>query len=307
MVDDVTAQSRSGGRLAGRVAIVTGAGRGIGAAVARAMAAEGTAVIVNDLGVAVDGTSSGETPAEEVVRSITDAGGQARVDRTDVTDFAGCEALVRDTVDRYGKLDALVNVAGILRDRMVFSLDEGDWDLVVAVHLKGTFNTIRHASAYWRERAKREGGPVTARIVNFTSGSGLFGSPGQPNYAAAKMGVVGLTLSCANSLNRYGVRSNAIAPVARTRMTEDLRPDIYARQEMDPENVAPAAVYLSSAESAWLNGRVVWAGGGRLGLVSNPAIDIEVVRQGVWTMDETFEEFEATLKPRALGSGPFSS
>jgi NAD(P)-dependent dehydrogenase (short-subunit alcohol dehydrogenase family) len=283
------------------VAIVTGAGRGIGAAVARALAAEGASVTVSDAGVAVDGTGGDATPAEEVVDSITSAGGTAVADVTDVTDHGACARLVDSTVERLGRLDILVNTAGILRDRMIFNLDEADWDAVIAVHLKGTYNTVHHAARYWRE--KREG---DYRLVNFTSGSGLFGAPGQPNYAAAKMGIVGLTLSCANSLNRYGVCSNAIAPVAGTRMTLEQRPDVYSAAVMAPENVAPAVVYLASVDSGWLNGRVIWSGGGRIGIVRNPEIEREVVSDVPWDNARVFTEFETTFRPAVESRGPFS-
>jgi NAD(P)-dependent dehydrogenase (short-subunit alcohol dehydrogenase family) len=185
---------------------------------------------------------------------------------------------------------------------MIFNLSEEDWDAVIAVHLKGTFNTVRHASAYWR--AEKDG---DYRLINFTSGSALFGAPGQPNYAAAKMGIVGLTLSCANSLARYGVRSNAVSPVAGTRMTIDQRPEVYTADIMSPENVAPPVVYLASTESSWLNGRIVWAGGGRVGLVSNPEIEREVVIDGMWSDDRAFEEFEQTFRPTVERKGPFSN
>ena len=222
------------GRLADRVAVVTGAGRGIGGAVARALAAQGAKVVVSDAGVAMDGSGSNSGPADEVVAEIQKAGGEAISDTTNVTDFDACGQLIDRAVTHYGRLDVLVNAAGILRDRMIFNLSEEDWDAVIAVHLKGTFNTVRHASAYWR--AEKDG---DYRLINFTSGSALFGAPGQPNYAAAKMGIVGLTLSCANSLARYGVRSNAVSPVAGTRMTIDQRPEVYTADIMSPENVAP--------------------------------------------------------------------
>ena len=290
------------GRLAGRVAVVTGAGRGIGGAVARALAAQGAKVVVSDAGVAMDGSGSNSGPADEVVAEIQKAGGEAISDTTNVVDFDACGQLIDRAVTHYGRLDVLVNAAGILRDRMIFNLSEEDWDAVIAVHLKGTFNTVRHASAYWR--AEKDG---DYRLINFTSGSALFGAPGQPNYAAAKMGIVGLTLSCANSLARYGVRSNAVSPVAGTRMTIDQRPEVYTADIMSPENVAPPVVYLASTESSWLNGRVVWAGGGRVGLVSNPEIEREVVIDGMWSDDRAFQEFEQTFRPTVERKGPFSN
>jgi NAD(P)-dependent dehydrogenase (short-subunit alcohol dehydrogenase family) len=289
-------------RLQGRVAVVTGAGRGIGAAVARAFAQQGASVVVSDAGVAMDGTGSDAGPAAELVSEIVSAGGTAIADATNVTDHLACAALIQKAVDTFGGLDVLVNAAGVLRDRMIFSMSEEDWDTVIAVHLKGSYNTIRYAAAYWREHRNDD---ANFRLINFTSGSGLFGSPAQPNYAAAKMGIVGLTLSCANSLSRYGVRSNAIAPVAGTRMTFDLRPEVYQAEVMSPDNVVSSVVFLASPESVWLNGRIIWAGGGRIGLVSNPQIEREVVRDGVWTNEDTFREFEETFRPMVEGTSPF--
>src|ERR1035441_7936012 len=208
-----------GGLLEGRVAIVTGAGRGIGAGVARLLARQGAKVVVNDLGVALDGTGEDKAPALQVIEQIKEAGGEATVNSNDVTDFAGAEAIVRQAIETFGRLDVLVNVAGILRDRMVFNMSEEDWDAVIRVHLKGTFNTSRHAAAYWRKERDVDG---HYRLINFTSGSGLHGAPGQPNYAAAKMGIVGFTYSCANALRAYGVTTNAISPGTAPPMTESV-------------------------------------------------------------------------------------
>ena len=250
----------------------TGAGRGIGAGVARLLAQEGAKVVVNDFGGAVDGTGGDTGPAAEVVEEIKKAGGEAATNGADVSDFDQAEALVRQAIDTYGKLDVLVNVAGILRDRMVFNLSWEDWDAVIRVHIGGTFNTIRHASAYWRELRNPEG---HFRIINFTSGSGLHGAPGQPNYAAAKLGIVGLTYSCANALQRYGVTSNAISPAANTRMTQSIpterrRARSATDDERSPDNVAPAVAYLSSERSDWCNGQVLLAVGYQIGLFNVP-------------------------------------
>ena len=204
------------GVIDGRVAIITGGGRGIGASIARLFAAEGAAVVINDLGGNADGTGSDEGPAKQMADEITDAGGQAVADGGDIADVATGERLVRTAVERFGKLDIVVNVAGILRDRMIFNLPEADWDEVIRVHLKGHYSTVRPAAAYLREQRNPAG---HYRVINFTSVSGLDGSPGQPNYAAAKMGIVGLTYSLAQGLARYGVTANAIAPGAATRMT----------------------------------------------------------------------------------------
>jgi NAD(P)-dependent dehydrogenase (short-subunit alcohol dehydrogenase family) len=229
------------GRLDGRVAIVTGAGRGIGQSVALLLAREGASVVVNDLGVAVDGSGTDSGPAQETVTEIEKAGGKAIASGADISDFTAAEGLIRTAIDTFGKLDVLVNVAGILRDRMVFNMTEQEWDDVIRVHLKGTFNTTRFASAHWRSLRDES---ASNRIINFTSVSGLHGAPGQPNYAAAKMGIVGLTYSSANSLARYGVTANAISPGASTRMTDSVPTDRRrvrnpSADERSPDNVAP--------------------------------------------------------------------
>jgi NAD(P)-dependent dehydrogenase (short-subunit alcohol dehydrogenase family) len=287
--------------LDGRTAIVTGAGRGIGAAVAEALAREGARVVVSDAGVGVDGTGGDEGPAGEVVDRIAAAGGEATADLTDVTDFDAAKALVERCVDTYGSLDVLVNVAGILRDGMVFKMPEEDWDAVIDVHLKGTFNTTRHASEWWR--ANRGG---SYRLINFTSLSGLQGAPSQPNYAAAKMGIVGLTWSCANALKGYGVRSNAIAPVAGTRMTQGIGGGgsldySDANPKLAPGNVTPPVVYLASERSEWLNRRIIFAGNGRISLWRNPEIEREIVSDsGTWDEATVYDEIEETFKAAVL-------
>ena len=206
-------------RLDGRVAIVTGAGRGIGRSVARLLATEGASVVVNDLGAAVDGSGQDSGPAHDVVAEIGEAGGKAIASGADIADFTAAEELVESAIEEFGRLDILVNVAGILRDRMVFNMTEQEWDDVIRVHLKGTFNTTKFASAHWRSLRDSS---AQNRIINFTSVSGLHGAPGQPNYAAAKMGIVGLTYSSAHALAKYGVTVNAISPGAATRMTDSM-------------------------------------------------------------------------------------
>jgi NAD(P)-dependent dehydrogenase (short-subunit alcohol dehydrogenase family) len=286
------------GELDGRVAVVTGGGRGIGAAIAEGLATEGACVVVNDLGTGLDGSNGELAPSHEVVDRIVSAGGVAISDVTDVTDFTATEALVGRAVTEFGRLDVLVNVAGILRDRMLFKMSEEEWDTVVAVHLKGTFNTTRHAAAYWREN---RGGQY--RLINFTSGSGLYGSPAQPNYAAAKMGIVGFTLSCANALRAYGVTSNAIAPVATTRMTASIRRTsaeaVYTpeNERMSPRNVVPPVLYLASERSDWINRRVIGAGDGKISLWTNPSIECEIeATSGVWDVSNAFEEMESAFR-----------
>ncbi|MBX7448847.1 SDR family NAD(P)-dependent oxidoreductase [Mycolicibacterium sp. 3033] len=289
------------GVLEGRTALVTGAGRGIGAAVARALAAEGATVMVSDAGVSVDGDGHDAGPAETVAAQINDGGGKAFADATDITDFAACGDLITRAADTLGGFDVMVNAAGILRDGMVFKMSEQDWDAVISVHLKGTFNLTRHAAAWWREN---RGGQY--RLINFTSMSGLQGAPSQPNYAAAKMGIVGLTFSCANALKGYGVRSNAIAPIAGTRMTQGIKgggsmdySDANAR--LAPENVAPPVVYLASEQSEWLNRRVIFAGNGRISLMSNPVVEREIVAAaGTWDIPTAFAEIESSFKEAVL-------
>jgi NAD(P)-dependent dehydrogenase (short-subunit alcohol dehydrogenase family) len=297
------------GYLDGRVVLITGAGRGIGAAVARALAAAGASVVVNDLGVHLDGTGPDSGAAQTVAAEIRAAGGSAVADTGDVSDFTAASDMVQRAVDEFGRLDVLVNVAGIVRDRMIFNMTEDEWDAVVRVHLRGTFNTTRHAASYWRSN---RGGEY--RLINFTSGAGLFGSPGQPNYAAAKLGIVGLTLSCSNSLRRYGVTSNAISPTAATRMTQSI-PDSVAegmgRPELDqmaPEQVAPPVIYLASDKSGWLNGRVIGARGRRITLYSGFEVNREIVSLGgIWDVDEVFSEFEGTFRPAVEHRGRFDA
>ena len=291
-------------QLDGRVAIVTGAGRGIGASVARLLAARGAAVVVNDLGVALDGSGLDPGPAQEVADGITAMGGEAVASDDDVADHAAAQRLVRTAIERYGKLDVLVNVAGILRDRMIFNMTEEEWDAVIRVHLKGTFNTIKHAAAYWREGREPE---AQHRLVNFTSGSGLHGAPGQPNYAAAKMGIVGLTYSCANALRRHGVTANAVSPGAATRMTDSVpaerRRAPSGGDERSPDNVAPVVAYLASVESGWLTGRVIGARGYQVTLYSNPEPVRQVVSPGPWDLDQLAEVIESTFRPAVEGTG----
>ena len=239
--------------LAGRVAIITGAGRGIGRAHALELASHGAKIVVNDFGVSLAGEGTGESPADEVVALIREAGGEAVANGADVADFAEAEAMVRQAIDTFGGLDILVNNAGFVRDRMLVNTSEEEWDSVIRVHLKGHFAPLRHAGAYWRAEAK-EGRQRAARVINTSSGAGMQGSVGQATYSAAKAGIAGVTLVAAQEMGRYGVTVNAIAPVARTRMTEGAF-DTSAMAV--PEDNSPIVAWLASEEAADVTGRVI--------------------------------------------------
>jgi NAD(P)-dependent dehydrogenase (short-subunit alcohol dehydrogenase family) len=254
----------------GRVVIVTGAGRGIGREHALEFARQGARVVVNDLGTSLAGESAASSPANEVAEEIRKLGGQAVVSRHDVADFADAERLIKTAIDAFGGLDAVVNNAGFVRDRMFANTGEAEWDAIVRVHLKGHFAVARHAGAYWRERAKA-GSPVDARIINTSSGAGLLGSVGQAAYSAAKAGILALTLVQAAELRRYGVTANAIAPAARTRMTEGTFAEMMKKPNdgfdaMDASNIAPLVVWLASAAARHVSGRVFELKGGEITL-----------------------------------------
>jgi len=227
------------------------------------LAAHGAKVVVNDLGAGRDGSGASTGPAQEVVDSIVAAGGEAVVNGSDISDWAGAEALVKQAIDTFGRLDVLVNNAGILRDRMMVNMTEAEWDAVIKVHLKGTFSPAHFAAAYWRDEAKA-GRPVDARIINTTSVSGIYGNPGQTNYGAAKAGIAAFTIISARELKRYGITVNAVAPGALTRMTEDIgmgRGSEEERAQMHPRWIAPIVTWLASGESAHVTGRVFEASG----------------------------------------------
>ncbi len=253
------------GLCEGRVAIVTGAARGVGRQHALQLANAGAKVVVNDLGAGVDGKGADESPAQRVVNEIKAAGGEAIVNGDDVSNFDGAKNMVDTAINTFGKLDILVNNAGILRDRMLVNMTEEEWDAVIQVHLKGTFAPSRHAASYWRAMSKQndDGKPVMGRIINTSSTSGIYGNIGQTNYGAAKAGIAAFTIIAARELARIGVTVNAISPSAYTRMTDNLRE--YSeedKQVRDPSWVSPTIVYLASEEAQDISGRVIQAGAG---------------------------------------------
>jgi NAD(P)-dependent dehydrogenase (short-subunit alcohol dehydrogenase family) len=265
----------------GRVVIVTGAGRGIGRAHALAFAEQGACVVVNDLGTSGDGQGDSQAPANEVVSEITKSGGKALANFDDVADWQGAGRMIAAAVEHFGRLDVLVNNAGILRDRMFVSTSEQEWDAVIRVHLKGHFCPTRHAVDHWRQRSK-QGEKVQARIINTSSGAGLLGSLGQSTYSTAKAGIAALTLVQAAELGRYGITANAIAPAARTRMTEQAFAQMMKKPEdgfdtMDPANISPLVVWLGSEQSQEVTGRVFEVAGGKISLAEGwnegPSVD----------------------------------
>jgi NAD(P)-dependent dehydrogenase (short-subunit alcohol dehydrogenase family) len=294
------------GALDSRVAIVTGSGRGIGRSVALLLAKQGATVVVNDLGAALDGSGTDTSPAAQVVAEITGAGGKAMANGADIADHAAAEDLVQTAISEYGRLDILVNVAGILRDRMIFNMTAEEWDAVIRVHLRGTFNTSKFAAAHWRSIRDET---ANNRIINFTSVSGLHGAAGQPNYAAAKLGIVGLTYSLANSLGRYGATANAISPGAATRMTDSV-PDDRRRMptsndgndERSPDNVAPVVAYLASERSRFLTGQVIHSAGYEVALYNKPTPLIRLIGTQPWDQDQLADQIEKTF-PSALTQG----
>ena len=280
------------GLLDGKVAVVTGAGRGIGREEALVLAGEGARVIVNDVGAGLHGESSQDAhPADEVVALIKEQGGEAAVNGDDISSWAGGKSVVEQAIDTFGSLDILVNNAGILRDKMSFNMDESDWDDVIRVHLKGHFAATHHAAVYWRNRAKA-GEDVTGRIINTSSEAGLYGNAGQANYAAAKAGIAALTWVEARELGRYGVTSNAIAPRARTRMTET----IFGGDGMsageggfdawDPKNIANVVAFLAAPASADVTGQILIVFGGNIYAVSAFKPVGQLTRDAAWSPEQ---------------------
>ena len=270
----------------GRIVIVTGAGRGVGACHALEFARQGAKVVVNDLGSAPDGSGTDATPAQQIVERIKADGGQAIASAHDVTDFEAARKLIQMAIDAFGRLDVLVNNAGALRDRMFVNMSPEEWDDAIRINLRGHFCASRHAAAYWRDRVKA-GDKVDARIVNTSSGAGLMGSVGQSNYGAAKAGIAALTIIQAAELGRYGITANAIAPSARTRLTETVFAEMMATAQdrfdaMAPENVAPLVVWLGSSESADVTGWVFEVEGGKISAADGWQHGVTIDRGGRW-------------------------
>ena len=288
-------------QLDGKVAIVTGAGRGLGRVEALELARQGARVVVNDFGLTLDGAPETDSPAQAVVEEIAALGGQAVAHHGDVADWDDSQGLVRTAIERFGSLDILVNNAGIIRDRMIFSMSEDEFDAVIRVHLKGHFAMLRAATAYWRDASKQAEGPVFARVVNTSSEAFLIGSPAQPNYAAAKAGIVALTLATAQSCAKYGVRANAICPRARTRMTEGVfgsGTDGEA-DPLAPEHVAPLVAFLASPAADAISGQVFVVYGGFVGLVSAPEYEARFdAPEGHWEVADLASHLGGHFKDR---------
>ena len=298
------------GMLDGKVAIVTGAGRGIGRAEAMLLAEEGAKVIVNDVGSATTGEGTDKSPAEQTVQDIKAAGGEAALNADDVSSWAGAERLVAQAVDSWGKLDILVNNAGILRDKMSFNMDESDWDDTIRVHLKGHFAMSHFAAVHWRNRSK-SGEEVSGRIINTASEAGLFGNAGQANYGAAKAGIAAMTIILGRELARYGVTVNAISPRARTRMTEELFGEMAKVEEgkfdaFAPENVAPLVAFLASDAAADVNGQNFVVFGGNIWVMQGWKPAGSVRRDSRWTPKELADNKATLFAERDPGLPPFS-
>ncbi|MFZ3556830.1 SDR family oxidoreductase [Streptomyces sp. BH055] len=313
MTDAKPVDGDSGDLCAGRVVAVTGAGRGLGRAHALAYAAEGAKVVVNDLGVGLDGAPAPDSQAAQVVEEIRASGGEAVTHGADIATPEGAASLVAAAVDTFGRLDTLVNNAGFLRDRMLVNLDEDDWDAVMRVHLKGHFLPLKHAAAYWRAESKAGRAPQ-ARVVNTSSGAGLLGSVGQGNYSAAKAGILGLTLVAAAEMGRYGVQVNAIAPAARTRMTEATfaetmaAPGSGAFDAMAPENVSPLVVWLGSGAAAdGVTGRVFEVEAGRITVMEGWRPGPTVDKEERWTPAGAGDAARELLARAAVPGGVYGA
>jgi NAD(P)-dependent dehydrogenase (short-subunit alcohol dehydrogenase family) len=309
-------------QLSGRVAIVTGAGAGLGRCYARELARQGAKVVVNDLGTDWQGSGRDERAADAVVHEIRESGGEAVACFGDVASFADARGLIETAVSTYGDLDIVVNNAGFVRDRMVFNMGAQAWDSVIRVHGRGHFCTTRHAAAYWRAKAKRDGQPVYGRLIHTTSESGLYGNPGQPNYDFAKGGIAAFSLAVAHELERYGVTSNAVAPRARTRMTTMTFGEIDREgsgfDDLDPDNVAPFVAFLCTPEAGSISGQVFAVWGGEVQLIEQYQVAGQISNPGRWRVEdlqgrvpELFEgrssaprELRSMVKSRAKDDAP---
>ena len=296
--------------LSGKVAIVTGAGRGIGREHALALARAGAKIVVNDLGASLAGEGADEGPAHDVVREIEAIGGEAVANGENVADFAGAKRMVEQAVERFGRLDILVNNAGILRDRMLVNMEEHEWDAVIEVHLKGHFAPTHHAAAYWRELSK-SGEEVHARVINTSSPSGVFGNVGQANYGAAKAGIVGFTLIAAQELQRYGVTVNALAPNARTRMTEaafgEIPPPEDGFDPADPANNSPIVVALCADDAQDITGQVFFVYGGIVNMLRGWEAGELFASDTRWDPDALLQELRDRLPDGAAPAGMLAS
>ncbi len=281
-----------GNSLEGKVAIVTGAGRGLGRFEALALGKEGARVVVNDYGVGADGSGSSQEPAHDVVEEIKSAGGEAVAAFGDAGDWGDTQGVVKKAIDTFGDLNIVVNNAGFCRDRMIFNMSEEEFDAVIRVHLKGHFNYMRMATEYWRDQSKAKGGPIYGRLISTSSEAFLFGSVGQPNYAAAKGGITAMTLSAANAMAKYGVTANAICPRALTTMTESgLTGEMFAKpadgfHTYAPENIAPLVAYLASPRAARISGYVLLVWGKEVTIVNSPTMGKRFENEETWSVED---------------------
>jgi NAD(P)-dependent dehydrogenase (short-subunit alcohol dehydrogenase family) len=287
------------GSLDGKVAIVTGAGRGIGREHSLALAKAGATVLVNDLGGSTHGEGSDQAPAQQVADEIKALGGAAAANYDNVADFQGAENMVKQAIGEFGRLDILVNNAGILRDRMLVSMTEEEWDAVIAVHLKGHFAPTQHAATYWRAQSK-EGNPINGRVINTSSPSGVFGNVGQTNYGAAKAAIAAFTIISAQELGRYGVTVNCLAPNARTRMTEDIFATMPEPKEgefdpLDPSNISPVVVALAADDAQNITGQVFFIYGPTINVLKPWDVGASITKEGPWDPDELLGKLKETF------------